>query len=161
MLATARITAAALIIVGTSLVFGRLLTYEQVPQKLLELLLAFTDNRILLIIVLIAFFLFVGTFMDSVAGMIILGPLLLPLATQALGMNQFQYGLFLMYALLLGILTPPLAPVLTIMAPIAKISMERLSIAILPFFCVMVFVLVLIAFVPEMTTWLPRLAGYQ
>ncbi len=161
MLATARITAAALIIVGTSLVFGRLLTYEQVPQKLLELLLAFTDNRILLIVILIAFFLFVGTFMDSVAGMIILGPLLLPLATQALGMNQFQYGLFLMYALLLGILTPPLAPVLTIMAPIAKISMERLSIAIMPFFCVMVFVLVLIAFVPEMTTWLPRLAGYQ
>ena len=101
---------------------ARLLTYEQVPQKLLELLLAFTDNRILLIVILIAFFLFVGTFMDSVAGMIILGPLLLPLATQALGMNQFQYGLFLMYALLLGILTPPLAPVLTIMAPIAKIS---------------------------------------
>jgi tripartite ATP-independent transporter DctM subunit len=161
MLATARITAAALIIVGTSLVFGRLLTYEQVPQKLLELLLAFTDNRILLIVILIAFFLFVGTFMDSVAGMIILGPLLLPLATQALGMSQFQYGLFLMYALLLGILTPPLAPVLTIMAPIAKISMERLSIAILPFFGVMVFVLFLIAFVPEMTTWLPRLAGYQ
>src|SRR5437764_981674 len=87
--------------------------------------------------------------------------LLLPLATQALDMNQFQYGLFLMYALLLGILTPPLAPVLTIMAPIAKISMERLSIAILPFFGVMVFVLFLIAFVPAMTTWLPRLAGYQ
>lgn len=160
-LATARITAAALIIVGTSLVFGRLLTYEQVPQKLLELLLAFTGNRILLITILIAFFLFIGTFMDSVAGMIILGPLLLPLATQALEMSQFQYGLFLMYALLLGILTPPLAPVLTIMAPIAKISMERLSIAILPFFAVMVFVLFLIAFVPEMTTWLPRLAGYQ
>ena len=99
--------------------------------------------------------------MDSVAGMIILGPLLLPLATKALAMHPFQYGLFLMYALLLGILTPPLAPVLTIMAPIAKISMERLSIAIMPFFCVMVFVLVLIAFVPEMTTWLPRLAGYQ
>jgi C4-dicarboxylate transporter DctM subunit len=161
MLATARITAAALIIVGTSLVFGRLLTYEQVPQKLLELLLAFTDNRILLITILIIFFLFIGTFMDSVAGMIILGPLLLPLATKALAMHPFQYGLFLMYALLLGILTPPLAPVLTIMAPIAKISMERLSIAIMPFFCVMVFVLVLIAFVPEMTTWLPRLAGYQ
>jgi tripartite ATP-independent transporter DctM subunit len=161
MLATARITAAALIIVGTSLVFGRLLTYEQVPQKLLELLLAVTDNRIVLITILIVFFLFVGTFMDSVAGMIILGPLLLPLATQALGMSQFQYGLFLMYALLLGILTPPLAPVLTIMAPIAKISIERLSIAIMPFFCVMVFVLFLIAFVPEMTTWLPRVAGYQ
>lgn len=160
-LSTVRVTASALIIVGLSLVFGRLLTYEQVPQKLLDLLLALTTNRVLLITVLIAFFLFVGTFMDSVAGMIILGPLLLPLATQGLAMHPFQYGLFLMYALLLGILTPPLAPVLTIMAPIAKISMERLSIAILPFFGVMTFILFLIAFVPELTTWLPRLAGYQ
>lgn len=161
MLATARVTASALIIVGTSLVFGRLLTYEQVPQKLLELLLGLTQDRVVLITVLILFLLFVGTFMDSVAGMIILGPLLLPLATQGLAMHPFQYGLFLMYALLLGILTPPLAPVLTIMAPIAKISMERLSIAILPFFATMIFVLILIAFVPEMTTWLPRLAGYH
>jgi tripartite ATP-independent transporter DctM subunit len=161
LIATARITASALIIVGLSLVFGRLLTYEQVPQKLLELLLALTENRILLITTLIIFLLFVGTFMDSVAGMIILGPLLMPLATKGLAMHPFQYGLFLMYALLLGILTPPLAPVLTIMAPIARISMERLSIAILPFFGVMIIVLLAIAFVPELTTLLPRLAGYQ
>lgn len=160
-IATARVTASALIIVGLSLVFGRLLTYEQVPQKLVEALLHLTENRIFLITVIIAFLLFVGTFMDSVAGMIILGPLLLPLATRALEMHPFQYGLFLMYALLLGIVTPPLAPVLTIMAPIAKISIERLSIAILPFFGVMILILFLIAFVPELTLFLPRLAGYQ
>jgi tripartite ATP-independent transporter DctM subunit len=161
MLATARVTASALIIVGLSLVFGRFLTYEQVPQKLLEILMGYTDSRVILVTVLIVFFLFIGTFMDSVAAMIILGPLLLPLATKGLDMHPFQYGLFLMYALLLGVLTPPLAPVLTIVAPIAKVSMERLSIAIMPFFGVMILVLVLIAFVPSVTTWLPRLAGYQ
>lgn len=160
-LSTAKVTASALIIVAASLVFGRLLTYEQVPQKLLEILLQMTQDKVVLILALTLFLLFVGTFMDSVASMIILGPLLMPLALQGLDMHPFQYGLFLMYALLLGILTPPLAPVLTIVAPIARISIERLSVAIVPYFAVMLVVLMLIAFVPGLTTWLPSLAGYQ
>jgi C4-dicarboxylate transporter DctM subunit len=158
--ATTRVTAGALIIVAISLVFGRILTYQQVPQELLQLVLGMTENRLFLFLILVSFLLVVGTFMDAVANMIILGPLLMPIAVEGLGMHPTQYGIFLMYALLLGVLTPPLGLVLYIVAPIAGVSIERLSLSVLPFLAAMLVVLALIAFVPDMTLMLPRLAGY-
>lgn len=158
---TSRITASALIIVALSLVFGRLLTYLQVPRDLTAMMLDFTDNRVLLFLIVVGFLIVMGTFMDAVANMIILGPLLMPLALQGLGMEPIQYGLFLMYALLLGVLTPPLGLVLFIVAPIAKVKLESLSYAVLPFIAAMFVVLTLIAFVPGVTMFLPELAGYR
>jgi len=158
---TTRVTAGALMIVAVSLVFGRILTYEQVPQELLNLVLGLTENRILLFLIVVAALLIVGTFMDAVANMIILGPLLMPLALHGLAMNPMQYGIFLMYTLLLGVLTPPLGLVLFIVAPIGGVGLERLSFAVLPFLAAMLIVLTLIAFVPEVTLYLPSLAGYE
>jgi C4-dicarboxylate transporter DctM subunit len=157
---TARVTASTLLIVAVSMVFGRLLTYLQVPQDLLQLMLGITENRVVLFLIVVAFLLLIGTLMDAVANMIILGPLLMPLALQGLGMEPLQYGMFLMYGLLLGVLTPPLGIVLFIVAPIAKVSLEQISLATLPFLGAMLGVLTLIAFVPGITTWLPRMAGY-
>lgn len=157
---TTRITASTLLIVAVSLVFGRLLTYMRVPQDLTAMILSITETPILLFIIVVIFLMLMGTIMDAVANMIILGPLLMPLALQGLGMEPVQYGLFLMYALLLGVLTPPLGIVLFIVAPIARVSIEELSLATLPFLGAMLCVLTLIAFVPEVTMWLPRLAGY-
>jgi TRAP-type C4-dicarboxylate transport system permease large subunit len=68
---------------------------------------------------------------------------------------------FLMTAILLGLLTPPLSLLLNVAAPIAKVSIERLSIAVLPFFAVQVGILLLMAFYPPVTMWLPRLLGYE
>ncbi len=158
--ATTRITAATLLIVAISLVFARLLTYMQVPQELMSLILGLTENRILLFFVVVALLLLMGTFMDAVANMIILGPLLMPLALGGMAMEPFQYGLFLMYALLMGVLTPPLGIVLFILAPIARVSLEEISWATIPFLGAMFVVLSIIAFVPEATLLLPRLAGY-
>jgi C4-dicarboxylate transporter DctM subunit len=157
---TTRVTAMSLLIVAVSLVFGRLLTYQQVPQDLLALMTGITDSRAMLFLIVVAFLLLVGTFMDAVANMIILGPLLMPLAIEGLGMEPLQYGIFLMYALLLGVLTPPLGIVLFVVAPIARVSIEELSVAVAPFLVAMLVVLTLIAFVPEVTTWLPTLGGY-
>lgn len=157
---TSRVTASALIVVALSLVFGRLLTYLQVPQELTAMMLGVTENRILLFLIVTAFLLVMGTFMDAVANMIILGPLLMPLALQGLGMEPIQYGMFLMYALLLGVLTPPLGLVLYIVAPIARVNLETLSYSVLPYILAMLVVLTLIAFVPAVTLLLPGIAGY-
>jgi C4-dicarboxylate transporter DctM subunit len=158
---TTRISASALLIVAVSLVFGRILAYQQVPEQLLQLVLGLTDNKLLLFLILVGFFLFVGTFMDAVANMIILGPLLMPLAVNGLGMHPFQYGMFLMYALLLGVLTPPLGLVLFVVAPIAKVSLESVSYAVLPFLGALLVVLAMIAFIPALTTVIPFWSGYQ
>lgn len=156
---TVRVTASALVIVAIAIVFGRILTFHQFPQQLVDIVLFFTENKFVLFLAMVVLFLFVGTFMDALANMIILGPMLMPLALQGLDIHPIQYGMFLMYALLLGIITPPLGLVLFVVSPIADVSLERTSLAVLPFLFAQLVVLALIVFVPEITLALPRLAG--
>ena len=160
---TAKVTASVLLIIATALVFNRIMTYFRVPQTLLELVLSLSSDPLVIGIILIAFLLAIGTFMDELSSMIILGPLLMPVCTspEGLGMHPIQYGLFLMTGILLGLLTPPLSLLLNVAAPIAGVSIERLSITVLPFFAVQVGILFVMAFYPPLTMWLPRLLGYQ
>ena len=158
-IATARVTSSALIIVGMAIVFSRILIFFQVPQELLEFILSVSDNRVLIFLMIIVFFLIMGTFMDALANMIILGPLLMPVAVQGLGMEPVQFGLFLMVGLLLGLITPPLGLLLFITAPIARTTLERVSVAVLPFLAVEIIVLLLITFVPDLTLWIPHKLG--
>lgn len=159
MVATARVTSSALIIVGTAIVFSRILTFFQVPQELLKFILSVSDNKVLIFLMIILFFLIMGTFMDALANMIILGPLLMPVAIQGLGMEPVQFGLFLMVGLLLGLITPPLGLLLFITTPIARTTLERVSVAVLPFLAAEIGVLLLITFVPKVTLWIPGLLG--
>ena len=160
---TAKVTASVLLIIATALVFNRIMTYFRVPQKLLEFILSLSSDPLVIGLVLIAFLLALGTFMDELSNMVILGPLLMPICTspEGLGMHPIQYGLFLMTAILLGLLTPPLSLLLNVAAPIAKVSIERLSITVLPFLAAQVAILFLMAFYPPVTMWLPRLLGFD
>ena len=159
LLSTAQITATCLVIVAAAVVYGRILTFHQFPQELLKLMLALTQNKTYILLLIIALFIFVGLFMDALANMIILGPLLYPICVAGLGMHPIQFGLFLMVGLLLGLLTPPVGLSLFVVAPIARVSLERLSWAVLPFLLVELGILFLIAFVPEITLFVPRLGG--
>ena len=158
--ATAWVSASALIIVAAAVVLGRIMTFHRVPQALVDLMLAQTQNKVVLLLMVVGLFVIVGMFMDAMANMVILGPLLYPLCVQVLGMHPIQYGMFLMVGLLLGVLTPPVALVLFIVAPIARLSLERLSWAVLPLLALDFGILFIIATVPELTLALPRLAGY-
>jgi C4-dicarboxylate transporter DctM subunit len=158
--ATAWVTASALIIVAAAVVLGRIMTFHRVPQALVELMVGITQDKLLLLALVVLLFVVVGMFMDAVANMVILGPLLMPLCVQVLEMHPIQYGMFLMVGLLLGVLTPPVGLVLFVVAPIARLSLERLSFAVLPFLVLEFGILFVIATVPELTLALPRLAGY-
>jgi C4-dicarboxylate transporter DctM subunit len=139
------------------------MTYFRVPQTLLEYMLAISKDPVVIGVLIIAFLLALGTFMDEVSSMIILGPLLMPICTspQGLGMHPIQYGVFLITAILLGLLTPPLSLLLNVAAPLARTSIERLAIAVLPFLALQIAVVAAIAFYPPLTMWLPRLLGYE
>jgi tripartite ATP-independent transporter DctM subunit len=158
--ATVGVTASSLLIVGAAVMFGHIVTFYQVPQALLGLMMALTTDWFWLLMLVVLLFIAVGMFMDPVANMIILGPLLYPICVGGLGMHPIQYGMFLMIGLLLGILHPPIGLILFVVAPIARVTVERLSIAILPFLVLEVIFLILIGVFPEITLWLPRLAGY-
>src|SRR3989442_11527291 len=158
--ATAWVSASALIIVAAAVVLGRIMTFHRVPQALVELMMGVSQNKVVLLMLVILLFVVVGMFMDAVANMVILGPLLYPLCVQVLGMHPIQYGMFLMVGLLLGVLTPPVGLVLFIVAPIARLTLERISLAVLPYLALEFVILFVIATVPELTLALPRLAGY-
>ena len=158
--ATAWVSASALIIVAAAVVLGRIMTFHRVPQALVELMVAITQDKLALLLLVILLFIIVGMFMDAVANMVILGPLLYPLCVQVLGMHPIQYGMFLMVGLLLGVLTPPVGLVLFIVAPIARLTLERISLAVLPYLALEFVILFVIATVPGLTLALPRLAGY-
>ncbi len=132
------------------------LTFYRVPQEVLDLLLSITDSRLILALIIIVFFLFMGTFMDAVANMIILGPLLMPIGVEGLGMHPIQFGVFLMIGLLLGVITPPLGLILFIVSPIAGVTLERTALAVLPFLAAEIAVLLLVVFVPDVTLAIPR-----
>ena len=156
-----RITGSAMLIVAAAFVFSKLLTFFMIPQEVLDLLLSITDNRTILILIIIVFFLVMGTFMDAVANMIILGPLLMPVMVNGLGMHEIQFGIFLMFGLLLGLITPPLGLCLFVASPIARVSIERTAVAVIPFLLAEIVVLLLIAFVPEITVAIPRALGFS
>lgn len=160
--ATTRVTASVLLIVATALVFNRIMTFFQIPEALLDAMLGLTSDPVVLTLIIVAFLLVVGTFMDELSNMLILGPLLMPVCTSAdgIGMHPIQYGLFLMTAILLGLLTPPLSLLLNVVAPVGRVSIERVSLAVLPFFAAEVGVLLVMAFVPAVTMTLPRLFGF-
>jgi TRAP-type transport system large permease protein len=161
MIGTAKVTASALVIVSTAIVFSRILTFFRIPQEILELLIAVSDNRVIMALILIGLFLVMGTFMDALANMIILGPLIMPVATAetGLGMTDIQFGLFLMISLLLGLITPPLGLLLFITGPIAKESLEKVSLAVIPFLVAELVVLLMIVFIPSITMAIPRALG--
>ncbi len=159
LISTVRVTASALFIVSTAFVFSRILTFNRVPQALMDLLLAISDEPFVIILIMTLLLLIVGTFMDALANMIILGPLLMPLMVDNLGMHPLQFGIWLMVGLLLGLLTPPLGLCLYMVSPIARVSLISVTRAILPFLLAEIAVLLLIAFVPQITTQIPKLVG--
>ena len=159
LIATARVSASALLIVAAAIVFGRILTFYRLPQEISRPAVVHHRQPRDLFLIIIVFFLFMGTFMDAVANMIILGPLLMPIAVDGLGMHPIQFGIFLMIGLLLGVITPPLGLILFVVSPIAGVTLERTALAVIPFLLAELAVLLLVVFVPDVTLAIPRWVG--
>lgn len=153
-------TSMILVIIGFANVFGWILALERIPQALATTILSFNLNRVTFLLVVNAFLLFMGMFMETGANAILLGPILMPIAIQ-LGIEPLHFALVMLVNLNIGLITPPLGVCLFIAAPIARISLGELSRAIFPFILMEVVALLLITFIPELVLFVPRLLGYQ
>lgn len=107
----------------------------------------------------ILLFLFVGLFLEGIAAMLVLVPILHPIA-MSLGNDPVHFGILVIFNLMIGLITPPLGLCLFVAEGIAGVGMARLTRAILPFFLIEVLVLLILTFVPETVIWLPRVLGY-
>lgn len=157
--ATTWITGRVLLILFAATVFGRLLVEQEIPAVLAEKLLGLTSNLHLVWLILIALLLFIGMFMETLAAIMILVPVLMPIMYM-LGADPTHVGIVIICALSIGFQTPPLGENLFVASGISKMTVEQIVAKVVPFTVVCVVALVIIAFVPALSTWLPSVLGY-
>lgn len=148
-----------LLIVGSSTLFGKLLTYEQVPLRLAQMFLAFSQSKVVIILLILVMLLILGMFLETLATLIILVPVLMPVVTQ-LGIDPVHFGIFLVLTNEVALLSPPLGVNLFVSSRIADIPVESVVVGILPYIAVLIACTLIVAFIPEVSLFLPRLFGY-
>ncbi|MEQ6390662.1 TRAP transporter large permease [Bacillaceae bacterium S4-13-58] len=143
-------TATIMIIVGSATAFGRLLTIEQIPNQVAQGMLNISENKYVIILLISALLLLVGCFMDTLAAIIILTPILLPIVIN-IGYDPIHFGIIMVVNLAIGFITPPLGVNLFVASGISGLSIEQISKAIIPFFLAMLIALALITFIPQIS----------
>ena len=148
--------AIVLILISTSNVFGYCLTSLHVPDMAAHAITGITSNPIILALLLNLILLILGCIMDMSPIILIATPILLPIAT-SIGIDPVQFGIIMVLNCGIGLLTPPVGAVLFIGSAVAKLPMEKVVKATLPFYLCMIITLLLITFVPAASLWLPSL----
>lgn len=153
---TVETTAAVMLIVAASTIFAWILTANQVAEHFSQLMLSVTDNKVALLLIITLIVLVVGLFMETIAAITILTPVLLPVAV-SLGMDPVHFGIVMILNLMIGLLTPPVGMVLYVLSKVAHVSFERCVMATAPFLIPLLVVLMMLTFIPELSMWLPTL----
>lgn len=156
---TTWITGRVLLILFTATVFGRLLVENEIPSIVAQALLNFTDNMYLIWLLIIGFLVFVGMFMETLATIMILTPVLLPIM-YSLGVDPVHFGVVMVATLAIGFQTPPLGENLFVASGIGGSSIEDISVQAMPFSILAIIAVLIIAFFPQISLFLPGLLGY-
>ena len=160
MLDSALLVSAVLVIIGASVAFGRIIALEQIPSELAQMVLAVTQSKAVVLLAAIVLLLIVGTFLETLAAIVILTPVLLPIVTR-LGVDPVHFGIVMIVALAIGFVTPPLGANLFMAAQVGQIPFDRIARRIFPWVVTMIVALLIIAYLPFLSLGLPRLLlGY-
>jgi tripartite ATP-independent transporter DctM subunit len=150
--------AVVMMLIATCSVFSWILTYENLPRMLAEGFFDLIPSKWAFLIILNIFLLLVGMFIDMTPALIMLVPILIPLA-QKFGIDLVHLGLIMVMNLAYGLTTPPVGTALFVAVKVGRISMEKLIPPLLPLLGCMLVVLVFVTYVPEVYFWLPRSFG--
>jgi tripartite ATP-independent transporter DctM subunit len=156
---TAKTTANVMFIIGIATAMGWVITTLRIPQAVSEFLMAYANSPVLFLILCNILLFLIGMVMDQAPALLVMTPILLPHAMR-LGLDPLHFGIVLVINLCIGLITPPVGMTLFVTANVARISLGRMYAAILPFVVVGVCIQVLITFVPQLVTCVPRLFGY-
>ena len=147
-----------MILIAFAASFGYIMTLMQIPSKITAALTAFTDNRVVVLLLINLLLLALGTLMDMAALLLILTPILLPVVV-ALGVDPVHFGMIMIINLGIGLITPPVGSVLFVGSAVGGIPIEKVVKALMPFFGLLIIVLGFVTFVPALSLWLPRAMG--
>ncbi len=149
-------TASLMVLVGFANLFGWILISEQVPQSLAEWLLTITGNKYLLLLLINIILIIIGSFMETIAALLIVYPVMLKVAVFA-GIDPIQFSVIAVLNLIIGLNTPPVGVCLFVASGIGRVSLEKTARAGLPFLLVSLIVLMLVTYIPSLSLFLPGL----
>ncbi|SLM17569.1 conserved membrane hypothetical protein [uncultured spirochete] len=144
-------------LIASASAFSWLMAYLRIPAKVTEFLISITDNKILLLMLINVLLLVLGMIMDMAPLILIVTPILYPVVVGKLGLSPIHFGIILMINLAIGLCTPPVGSALFVGCAVGKVSIEKATKAMVPFYIVMVIVLLLITYVPQITMFVPNL----
>lgn len=151
-------TAVVMLLIAVSSSMSWIMTIANIPQTISSALVAVSENRFVLLIIINLLLLAVGTFMDMTPAVLIFTPIFLPVARQ-LGMSDIQFGIMMIANLCIGLCTPPVGSCLFLGCGIGKTSIANVTKPMIPFFIAMIVAVLLITFIPALSMWLPGVAG--
>ncbi|MFZ7101284.1 MAG: TRAP transporter large permease subunit [Peptococcaceae bacterium] len=145
-----------IILIAMATIFGRLITIERVAEAVAAFVLSISTNKIIVLMLINIFLLFVGTILECLAAIVILTPILLPMMMK-LGVDPIHFGVIMVVNLAIGFITPPVGVNLFVASGISKLRIEEISAKILPLLIIMLIILLLVTYLPIISLWLPSL----
>ena len=152
-------TAIVMLLIGASTAMSWILSYENIPQTISASLIALTESKIVILLIINLILLIVGTFMDMTPAILIFTPIFLPVAVQ-LGIDPIHFGMIMVLNLCIGLCTPPVGSVLFVGCGIGQTSIASMFRPLLPLYAAMFVALLLVTYIPEISLILPRFFGY-
>lgn len=149
-------TATIMFIIASAGLFGWIITRENIPQLVTQFFTGISDSPFIFLLLVNLFLLIVGMFMETNASLIILAPLLVPVAVQ-LGIDPVHFGIIMIVNLALGMCTPPMGVNLFISAQLAKIRLDQITVGILPYYVALLIALLMITYIPQLSIGLVQL----
>ncbi|MEK9780970.1 MAG: TRAP transporter large permease, partial [Gammaproteobacteria bacterium] len=155
---TIKISSIVLFLIATSMSMSWVMSYEDLPSLINEIILGFSDNPIIIILIINTILLLIGIFMDMTPAVLIFTPIFLPIVT-ATGMDPLHFGIMMIMNLCIGLCTPPVGSVLFVGCSISNLKIEDVIKPLIPFFLVLIIVLLAVTFIPNLSLWLPKYLG--
>ncbi|HUG57294.1 MAG TPA: TRAP transporter large permease subunit, partial [Candidimonas sp.] len=142
-----------IVLMAMATMFGNIMTIEQIPETIATAILSISSNKIIILLLINCFLLWIGVFMEALAAIVILTPILLPLVVK-LGVDPIHFGVIMVMNLAIGFITPPVGVNLFVASGIAKVGIGKVAAAAWPFLIAMILVLMLVTYVPEISLFL-------
>ncbi|MCI9163135.1 MAG: TRAP transporter large permease [Lachnospiraceae bacterium] len=158
LLQTAKTTGTVMFLIGASSMMIHIMTIAGIPNAIAKAILSITENPYIIMLILILFLLFIGTFMDIAPAVLIFTPIFLPVVKN-FGMDVVHFGVFITFAMCIGGITPPVGNILFAASAVSKVPIEKVIRPMLPFFVSILAVLLLVAYIPALSLALPKLLG--
>ena len=153
-------TGIIVLLIGVSSIMSWVISFVNIPDAVGDLLNGISSNKIVILLIINIFLLFVGTFLDTTPAILIFTPIFLPIAIQC-GLSPVEFGIVITYNLCIGTITPPVGNILFVGVKVAKTSIERVIKPLLPYYAVIIAILMICTYFPAVSSFIPELAGYE